>query len=347
MELNDRARLLAATTSFATRNVPRSALQRLERGDASPRPGDLVLARVDALGHHRRLQRPDGRRRNLFSDDEIIVAYGNRYAPRQFEAIVPHGLEPCHLVAGGGIAAKALSWHSRIVRGPTHITPLGFVADAAGHTLNLADFALPARKPPASPRPALLAVLGTSMDAGKSTLSAHLTRGLVKAGLRVGFAKVTGTGAGDDLWLARDAGADPVVDFTDAGFASTYRLPLRDVEGIVERLLGHLHAAAADVAVVEVADGLFQPETAALVGSERFRAAVDGVLFASPDALGAAGGVQVLDAAGHKVIGVGGVLTSAPLQERETYLATRLPVLGRSQLADPATAKKLLDQARA
>ncbi|MDJ0852901.1 MAG: dethiobiotin synthase [Myxococcota bacterium] len=346
MELTDRSRLLAAARSFATRNVSPSAFERLVRSNASPRPGDLVLARIDSLGHHRKLQLPDGRRRNLFVEDEILLAYGNRYAPKQFEAIVPQRLEPCHLVAGGGIAAKALSWHARIMRGPTCITPLGFVADAAGHTLNLADFALPGLEEPDTPRPTMLTVLGTSMDAGKSTMAAFLIKGLTKAGLRVGFAKLTGTGAGDDLWLARDAGAEPVLDFTDVGFASTYRLAAREVERIGTRLLRHLHAAGADVAVIEVADGLFQPETAALVRSDWLRERADGVLFAAPDALGAAGGVQVLTAAGLTVMGVGGVLTSAPLQEREAVLGTRLPVLGRSQLADPATAKKLFEQAR-
>ena len=99
--------------------------------------------------------------------------------------------------------------------------------------------------------------------------------------------------------------------------------------------------------MIEVADGLFQPETAALIESALFREVTDAVLFASPDALGAAGGVQVLTAAGLDVIGVGGVLTAAPLQEREAFLATRLPVLSRTSLADPATAKKLLEQAGA
>ena len=43
----------------------------------------------------------------------------------------------------------------------------------------------------------------------------------------------TGTGAGIDVWLMSDAGADMVLDFTDAGFASTHRLSGAELETIL------------------------------------------------------------------------------------------------------------------
>ena len=95
--------------------------------DFRPRAGDVVLARIEALGHHTRLHLPDGRRRALFVGDDVILAYADRYAPSQFEAAVPIQLEPCHLVAGGGIAAMVTERH-RQVRRPTQIRPLGLVA---------------------------------------------------------------------------------------------------------------------------------------------------------------------------------------------------------------------------
>ena len=63
-------------------------MQRLLR-DAEPQPGDLVLARVTRVGQHQHIEQVTGRRAKLWQDDEIIVAYGNRYAPDQFEAFVP------------------------------------------------------------------------------------------------------------------------------------------------------------------------------------------------------------------------------------------------------------------
>ena len=103
--------LRRASWAFTTRRV-RGPVSGLLDGAARPTAGDLVLARVDALGHHGALQLVDGRRRTLFPGDTIVAAYGNRYAPNQFEAVVPESLEPCQLVAGGGVAGRALSWRT-------------------------------------------------------------------------------------------------------------------------------------------------------------------------------------------------------------------------------------------
>src|SRR5262245_3329437 len=100
-------RLRRAAWAFTTRRVSNGAFTLLHEG--APQAGDLVLARVDAIGYHGALQLTSGRRKTLFVGDEIVVAYGNRYAPNQFEAVVPRTLGPCHLVAGGGVAGKARS----------------------------------------------------------------------------------------------------------------------------------------------------------------------------------------------------------------------------------------------
>jgi len=138
---------------------------------------------------------------------------------------------------------------------------------------------------------------------------------------------VTGTGAGGDVWLLRDAGADPVLDFTAAGLASTYLAPLPVVEETFDLLRGHLAAACADVIVVEVADGVFQRETAELVAGARFRDAIDGVIFAAGDALGAIAGVSWLRERGVPVLAVSGVLSASPLAMREAERALDVPVL--------------------
>ena len=79
--------LQAATRAFSTRRVGAEALVAIETHDSTPpRAGDLVLARVDSLGQHTRLQRPSGRRKLLFPGDSIVVAYGNRYACGVFRA---------------------------------------------------------------------------------------------------------------------------------------------------------------------------------------------------------------------------------------------------------------------
>jgi hypothetical protein len=180
------------------------------------------------------------------------------------------------------------------------------------------------------------------MDSGKTTVAAYLAHGLSRAGRRVGFAKVTGTGAGGDPWLLRDAGADPVLDFTDAGHASTYLLPQTELERIATTLVCELASAEVELILLEVADGLLQHETASLLRSPGFRALADGFFFAAGDAMAAAGGVAWLRREALPVLGVGGLLTTAPLARREAFEATGLPVLGKAELADPIAAEKLV-----
>ncbi|MDP4360731.1 DUF1611 domain-containing protein, partial [Escherichia coli] len=79
--------------------------------------------------------------------------------------------------------------------------------------------------------------LGTSMNAGKTLTSTSLVRGFKRAGLQVAALKITGTGAGGDMWIVRDAGADVALDFTDAGFASTYLAPIDDILAGAFRLI--------------------------------------------------------------------------------------------------------------
>lgn len=328
------SRLNTAKFAFATRRVQRSELRGLIAGDISPGPGDLVLARVDEIGQHPRVELIDGRKAALFCGDEVVVCYGDRYAPDQFEAEVPADLGPCDLVAAGGLAARAVSMHEDM-EPPTRLTPLGLLVDEHGERVNVARWALPPLPGVRAPAPTLV-VVGTSMNSGKTTVGAYLARGLAAAGCRVGTAKVTGTGAGNDLWIMRDAGADPVLDFTDAGMASTYRVPVARLERAFTTLTGHLTAAGVDVIVIEIADGLGQVETAGLLASRQVGAATDAVFFAAGDALGASAGVEWLRRRGLPVVAVGGTLTMSPLATREAAGLTGLPVLGCEQLANPA-----------
>ncbi|MDP8931749.1 MAG: DUF1611 domain-containing protein [Actinomycetota bacterium] len=332
------SRLQRGKRAFTTRYVRPEMMRQLLTGPARPEPGDVVFARVDRVGKHARMEQPDGRRATLFVGDEIIVAYGHRYATDQFEAHVPDSLERCHLVASGGVAAQVLSMHDTM-SAPTDITPLGLVADADGRRLNLREWAVP--NAPTVIRPPTVAVVGTAMNAGKTDAAAHLVRGLIAAGHSVGAAKITGTGSGNDPWLYTDAGANPVVDFTTAGYASTYLLRPDEVLEILQTLITHLAAAGCDAIVLEIADGVFQAETDALLGSQGFAEHVHSLVFAAGDALGAVAGVMRLRDLGLPVRAATGCLTCAPLAVREAQAALDVPVLTRSELTDPKIATQV------
>ena len=323
-------RLQRAKRAYTTARIDLQLATQLVSDGVVPQSGDLVLARITRLGHHKRIESPQGRRANLFVGDEVLLCYGARYASDQFEAVVPDDLGACHMVAAGGIAAHCINRHSK-TRTPTRITPVGLLADAWGRVLNLRRFA---RRPGVSSarRPLTVAVLGTSMNSGKTTTAAAFVRGLTMQGHRVGVVKVTGTGAGCDRWAYVDAGAAQVMDFTDFGYASTYRVPLGETTRILTAGIDDLTHSGCDVVVVEVADGLFFSETAQLVSSAQFRALIDGIVLAAGDAMGALAGRTWLQEKRLKPWAIAGCLTSSPLAVREVCDVLPEPVVSLDEL---------------
>ena len=334
-------RIALAKSAYTTRLVDKNIIKTLLKGNWKPKSGDLVLARVERIGHHKRIELAHGRRSPMFVGDEIIVCYGHRYAPDQFESEVPNNLSECQLVAGGGIASKCLTRHDK-TRVPTRIQPIGLLGDAEGNPVNIADWTVPNIETK-RPRPFIITVVGTSMNAGKTTTAAHLIKGLTRSGMKVGAAKLTGTGAGGDRWLMVDSGAIEVVDFTDAGFASTYQATLPELQQIQTHLTNHLQAQGAEAIVLEVADGLFQQETAMLLESPEFKESIDGIIFAAGDSMGAHGGAEWLRKRDLPIIALSGCVSASPLLAREAQHTTGLPMLTLSDLSSPEVAVQMYE----
>jgi molybdopterin-guanine dinucleotide biosynthesis protein len=322
--------------SFAARHAAPGDAVRLDTNLVAARSGDLVLAEVTRVGNHKRLQLADGRFSPLWPGDRIVVACADRYAVDQFHGLARLSEEGADLLAGGGIAGEIVSRNDRVSSG-TRLAVLGRLADGEGVPLNVDRYALP----PAVPgRPGLvIAVLGTGMNAGKTAACAGLVNGFARLGRRVAAIKATGTGSFGDLWEYDAAGAARVLDFTDVGMASTYRQPPERIVAGLDQLLAH--AANCDVAVVELADGVSQVETAALLSRRDVVARFDGAILAVPEAMAARGGLSWLAERGIAPLALTGLITRAPLAAEEAAEATGLPVLCRMTLADPATASAL------
>lgn len=314
-----RARASRTKRAFTTRRVPARDMETLISGNVEPVAGNLVLATVHELGKHRKVERLNGRRALMMPGDEIIVCYGNRYAPDQFEALVCDDLSLCDLVAGGGIAAREINRHERMLP-PTQIMPVGLIGNAQGESLNVADYRIPYRESRYSIK--VFLSVGTAMNSGKTFTAASVVRGLKGHGYRVAGIKATGTGSGGDLWQMKDMGADVVLDFTDAGFASTYKAPDEAIEAGVIGLISHAAERKCTYAIMEIADGLQHQETATLLRSKKLQSMVSGVVFAAYDSMGAKSGYDMLRALGYSVLALSGQITRSPLAAREAARAT-------------------------
>lgn len=333
-----------AKWAFTTRRVDRADAAGLDANVGVARPGDVVLARIDRIGSHRRLQLAAGGFSDFWEGDLVVAACGDRYAADQFEGSGVIDPEGCDLLAGGGVLGRLETKNGRMAA-PTRLVPLGRLVDAAGAPLTLGRYA---RERSAAGRPeTVIGVVGAGMNAGKTTAAAALIRGLTAAGLRTAGLKATGTGAFGDVQAYASAGAAFVADFTDDGLVSTYRQPTGRIVETLDALLGHAAAEGCEAAVVEIADGLLQPETAALLSGGRVAARLDGVLYAAGDALSALGGLAMLERYGVRALALTGLMTRAPLAVREAEAATRVWILDRTELCDPAAATALLAEAGA
>lgn len=333
------ARRLVEAGYGTTRHVGISAQ------DRRPEHGDLVLCEIARIGQHKALLQRHGVRNQLFAGERVVVAYGSRYAPDQFEAELPVDLGPCELVAGGGVAARVISQHARMIPATT-LRPVGLLLDESGRVINTKALALDRVELPHE-APLTVAVVGTSMNAGKTTAAASLVRGLVRAGHRVGAAKVTGTGAPNDPLLMSAAGAARVLDFTDLGYPSTYQLPGALIESLLHDTIAQLAADKVDVAVLEIADGILQPETEALLGSAAFRHSVDRVVFAAADSVSALAGTRELLGRGLAVAAVTGVLTQSPLATAEAARSLGDVVIPTMDLTLPEVAIRVIGREHA
>jgi hypothetical protein len=114
-----------------------------------------------------------------------------------------------------------------------------------------------------------------------------------------------------------------------------------ELRGLTIVLLSRLWATRPDCVVLEVADGIFQRETAMLLRSPEFRSLVDHVFFAANDSLSAESGVRHLREHGLPPRAVSGLVTRSPLGMREAEAVTGVPCLSPDQIAGGAALQLL------
>lgn len=323
----------------ALRRVPREAISRLISLPSEPRVGDIVLARLESIGKNTRLELASGRPCSLHEGDLMAAVFGNRYATSQFEGYGRYDGDHCDLLSMGGVCGLVESKHDKVLE-PSRLRLLGAVGDRRGGPLRLRDFALPQASPRSRPR--VLAVCGSAMDSGKTFTAMSLIVALRRLGHSVAAIKLTGTAAGRDAWIMHDAGAKHVFDFVDGGYPSTYLCPLDELLDLHRLLLGHAAAQEAHWVVLEIADGLLQRESDALLHTPAFTESIEGWAFAASESMAAVAGVELLRSCGVEPLVVSGVISMSPLSMREASEKTGVPCLTGAQIQNGALNDRLL-----
>jgi hypothetical protein len=307
---------------YGLRRVPATALAELLPCPETHRAGDIALAVVEKIGKNTRLELAAGRVATLHEGDHLAVVFGNRYATEQFEGYARSDGDRCDMLSMGGMCGLVASRHASVPE-PTRLRLVGSLASAQGQRLHLRDFAVPSNpSKPSSRKPNVVLVCGSSMDAGKTYTAMSLIMGLRRTGQGVAAIKLTGTAAGRDTWSFVDAGARPSLDFVDGGYPSTYLCTTKEILALFALLLEHASEPGVEWIVVEIADGLLQRETAALMRSAPFAARLHACVFAAESSLAALCGVRMLRTWGLDPIAISGRVSMSLLGAREASSAS-------------------------
>jgi hypothetical protein len=329
-----------AKWAFTARRVKQSDVVAMDRDFAAMQAGDLLLVQVERIGNHKRFHLTSGRPSEIYVGDFGVVACAARYAPDQFEGWAEINPDGCDLLAGGGVAGKLVQ-SNEARTAPTRLRPVGRLLNSSGRPVNVADYRIaPAKSAPQIP---VLIVTGASMNAGKTTMTTSLAFGLRQAGFNVAGIKATGTGSFGDHNAMSDAGLHYVADFTDAGLASTYMQPIDEIERAFLDLVSDAQNKGAEVAVVELADGIYQLETAQLLETSKvIRENATAYFYACGDAVSAVGGVRHLRSIGIEPAAISGMISLSPMAAAEASNMCGVDVVTRQQLMDGAFAGSLL-----
>ena len=310
---------------WACRMLDRAAVWRVAPLDAPAQVGDVLVGRVTAVRHHARLMDPHGARVRLYEGDVLVGVAGHRYATDAFDADAEISGEDADLLTNAGMLGRVRRRHAG-VGAPSQLRIVGRLADGQDSPVNLIKTGFRARPRPGG-QPRVVLVVGSGMNAGKTTTAVKLTRGLRQRRLKVAALKVTGSVSPNDRSELLATGAEYVRDFSDYGFPSTHRLDPAVLEDLVGTMLADAFDVRPDVVVVEIADGVLQTETQALLRCSWLRELAHGAVVAAGCSLSALKSIEVVGDAGLCVLGISGVVTNAPLFVDELARHTSTPVL--------------------
>lgn len=218
----------------------------------------LAVQALEDKSIYNEMELPSGRMSKLKKGDILAVALGQRMALKGFTGLLPKTLkvdDVIHLLNFGGVAGICTSANVSEVGDPLRVRVLGGIA-RNGKLLNInqAKIFEPAER--LNNTIPLIVTTGTSMDSGKTTVAVEITKTLVRMGMKLAGAKVTGVGALRDTYKMEDYGVQNTVSFVDCGVTSTANIDSKTMVELTKGALNHLAKDRPDAIVVEFGDGL-------------------------------------------------------------------------------------------
>lgn len=221
----------------------------------SPKPGDVLLAKVVNEDGYEYLEDWNGRNVKLYKGDFIVVVLGNRFSGTNTYGKIPEQplgkWDLIDLLAQGGIVGKSIC--AGLYENAKKMCIVGFCTESDGSIYNINNHMIQLEKldKHSKEKTQLVFVFGTSAETGKTTLTSKLINGLKNQKKLVAATKLCGTGRLKDKLSYLDAGADISLDFVDMGIATTYGEDEKKIRKIFEEVYNYCNAAV-DYLVVEI-----------------------------------------------------------------------------------------------
>ncbi|MGH9461117.1 MAG: hypothetical protein ACRD1X_07850 [Vicinamibacteria bacterium] len=281
-------------------------------GPGPVRPGEGLLVRtVTTNPGYDRLELASGEMVVLRPGDRLVGVAGTRQALRGF-----YGSAPASVKQGDRLSLLSLGGILGSFEGglldlgvPTTVEVIDRLGqDGRPHSLSEGAIAPRTSLDVTCP---IIAVVGTSMGAGKTRAASELVAGAARSGIRVAAVKLTGVACLKDTLDMRSRGAFEAVSFLDAGLASTVHEPelIRYVNG----LFHHLEETNPELIVAELGDGIIGPYGVdRLLQDPVFSGAITALVLTASDHVGAWGGVELLRRWGLSVDVITGPVTDSP-----------------------------------
>ncbi|HXK58570.1 MAG TPA: hypothetical protein PLP42_01630 [Acidobacteriota bacterium] len=217
--------------------------------------GDVVLVRVQEVNTaYPTLETRDVEEVVLQKGQLLVGVLGNRKALRGFSGRTPLHLRPgvrLHLLNKGGVIGDCTAFN-RDLGWPALVEYIGTVS-LNGRPLNLRDHALPLVDAPMPSIPVIL-VMGTCMNAGKTTVCKQILRMFSEKGFTVHAGKVAGVACLQDTQGMKAAGAKKALSFLDFGLPSTTEVD--SVVPVARSMVHYLAEGKPDFILLEMGDGI-------------------------------------------------------------------------------------------
>lgn len=273
-----------------------------------------------------------GRAMTLVPGDLFLGTPGYRESTRVAVGGIPEGgLAPGRIysvLSESGVMGHLIDGTSQARTFLGQAQYLGTALGEDGELLSMGRFAVAPARPKVDCGAAVLVIVGTSAEVGKTTAGLVVLRTLLGRGHRaVTVLKATGTASIAEIMNYHDHGAKIVFDFVDFGLPSTYPSQRKGVARVFERALDTCFAQCSDAVLIECGGDMLAANIPAFLRHLRRRRPRAKVVLVAADALGALGGTRMLRGLGLGVHMIAGPCTDTPPLRQRTESLCRSPAV--------------------